>query len=371
MTVTVDGALGITTPAINISSVGVIQLSGTSDLGISVVDPLTNEIQFDALSYTFNGTGLGKTAYFVNTSTDANPYRGLIAMFLNNTGPTNRVFDFFCDTANQTATIDTYTWKWYLGFAGAGGQGLLSSVANVLTYSGNSLVLTSATAGGTLTLQATGATAQTLKFPSTTGAAGNVLTTDGAGNLSWAVAPATPVNSVQYNKASAFGGSSNFTFNDATNTLTVGTGTINSDQFQVMDTGTPVGTLSYSANYPPITAPALVLDLQSSNDSFVVNNAPLIVSAPNLGKTAFFVNTSTDANPYRGLISMFLNNTGPANSVFDFYCDTSTQNSYIETFTWKWSIGSSGAGGQGRLYVQGGALYFQGGSGTVTMIAPA
>lgn len=57
---------------------------------------------------------------------------------------------------------------------------------------------------------------------------GYVLTTDGAGNLTWAVggggANGTPGGSntqVQYNKSGAFGGSAFFTFNDNTNTVNI------------------------------------------------------------------------------------------------------------------------------------------------------
>jgi hypothetical protein len=57
---------------------------------------------------------------------------------------------------------------------------------------------------------------------------GYVLTTDGAGNLSWAVggggANGTPGGSntqIQYNKSGAFGGSAFLTFNDSTNTVNV------------------------------------------------------------------------------------------------------------------------------------------------------
>jgi hypothetical protein len=59
------------------------------------------------------------------------------------------------------------------------------------------------------------------------GSNGQVLSTDGAGNLSWANSsagggtPAGSNNYVQYNNNGNFGGSGNFTFDSATNTLTV------------------------------------------------------------------------------------------------------------------------------------------------------
>lgn len=53
---------------------------------------------------------------------------------------------------------------------------------------------------------------------------GNVLITDGSGNLSWGRAGATPGGSnrqVQYNNANSLGGNANFTFDSATSNLTV------------------------------------------------------------------------------------------------------------------------------------------------------
>lgn len=56
----------------------------------------------------------------------------------------------------------------------------------------------------------------------TGGTNGQVITTDGAGTLSFSTVSATPAGSntqVQFNNAGSFGASSNFTFNSATNTL--------------------------------------------------------------------------------------------------------------------------------------------------------
>jgi hypothetical protein len=60
-------------------------------------------------------------------------------------------------------------------------------------------------------------TQRTLKFPDSNGASGYVLTTDGAGNLTWAAggggstSPAGADTQVQFNNAGAFGATSNFT----------------------------------------------------------------------------------------------------------------------------------------------------------------
>jgi hypothetical protein len=66
----------------------------------------------------------------------------------------------------------------------------------------------------------------TINFPTTLGAAGNVLTTDGAGNTSWSAASGVPAGAsgqIQFNNAGAFGASPNFTFADGLGaTLTLG-----------------------------------------------------------------------------------------------------------------------------------------------------
>ena len=75
----------------------------------------------------------------------------------------------------------------------------------------------------------------TLTLPTTAGTANQVLQTDGSGNTSWATVsggggtPSTPVNSIQFNNAGSFGGSSNFTWNNGTSAFAVtGTTTLTS-----------------------------------------------------------------------------------------------------------------------------------------------
>lgn len=68
----------------------------------------------------------------------------------------------------------------------------------------------------------------TWTFPPNPGTAGYVLTTDGAGNLSWAVGgggggtPGGANTQVQFNSAGAFGGDPEFTWTTGTNTLALG-----------------------------------------------------------------------------------------------------------------------------------------------------
>lgn len=87
-----------------------------------------------------------------------------------------------------------------------------------------SLVFNGATSG-TLTLTpAATTTSYTLTLPAADGA--GALTSDGAGNLSWAAAGGTPGGSntqVQFNDSSAFGGDSGLTFDKTADVLGVGT----------------------------------------------------------------------------------------------------------------------------------------------------
>ena len=68
-------------------------------------------------------------------------------------------------------------------------------------------------------------------FPQVNGSSGQVLTTNGAGTLTWATpsggggSAASPSGAVQFNNGTTFGGASNFTWDNVNNTLNV-TGTI-------------------------------------------------------------------------------------------------------------------------------------------------
>jgi hypothetical protein len=113
-----------------------------------------------------------------------------------------------------------------------------------VTDGGNTATLTSTslvTDAGTLTVDASttvqvGGTAAVsiggaFTMPTADGAAGEVLTTDGAGSLSWAAAgsgsPGGSADSVQFNDgAGGFGGSAEFAWSDASKTLSV-TGAVN------------------------------------------------------------------------------------------------------------------------------------------------
>lgn len=91
------------------------------------------------------------------------------------------------------------------------------------------LVFLAGTANATTLTSALTATPWTMTLPPTAGTAGQVLTTDGTGILTWSTGggggglPAAPVNSVQFNNGGAFGGSANLTWDNTNGRLGIGT----------------------------------------------------------------------------------------------------------------------------------------------------
>ena len=104
-------------------------------------------------------------------------------------------------------------------------------------------IIGQSTSGSALTLAIpSGLTTHTLTMPTAQGSSNTFLKNDGSGNLSWATGAAgTPGGSdthVQFNNAGAFGGSSNFTWNNSTPQLTVaGTISFNSTGGKAMTFG--------------------------------------------------------------------------------------------------------------------------------------
>lgn len=78
-----------------------------------------------------------------------------------------------------------------------------------------------------------GGTDYTLKFPSAAPGNTQILQSNNAGQLSWintpsgSGSPASPANSIQFNNAGAFGGSSDLKYDDSTKVLTIGDQDVN------------------------------------------------------------------------------------------------------------------------------------------------
>lgn len=104
-----------------------------------------------------------------------------------------------------------------IGLSGAGGA------TGAITLNGvtsGAVTITVAAAAGTWNLQ----------LPIDDGNSGQFLQTNGSGVTSWATAvtgPASPVNSVQFNDAGAFGGSSNFLWDNSNRRLLLGVTVVN------------------------------------------------------------------------------------------------------------------------------------------------
>lgn len=104
-----------------------------------------------------------------------------------------------------------------IGLSGAGGA------TGAITLNGvtsGAVTITVAAAAGTWNLQ----------LPTDDGNSGQFLQTNGSGVTTWATAvtgPASPVNSVQFNDAGAFGGSSNFLWDNSNRRLLLGVTVVN------------------------------------------------------------------------------------------------------------------------------------------------
>lgn len=104
-----------------------------------------------------------------------------------------------------------------IGLSGAGGA------TGAITLNGvtsGAVTITVAAAAGTWTLQ----------LPTDDGNSGQFLQTNGSGVTTWATAvtgPANPVNSVQFNDTGAFGGSSNFLWDNTNRRLLLGVTVVN------------------------------------------------------------------------------------------------------------------------------------------------
>lgn len=115
------------------------------------------------------------------------------------------------------------------------GSTILPSTSKTLNIGGASAIwggihtvnnLLYGSTSGAITLKTPAAvTSHTLTLPSAQGAASQVLSNDGAGNLSWVTPASTPpggaTTQIQYNNAGAFAGSSLHTFNSSTGEVSI------------------------------------------------------------------------------------------------------------------------------------------------------
>lgn len=135
---------------------------------------------------------------------------------------------------------------------------------------------------GTITIDAPLAfTNYSLIMPSDDGNINEFLQTDGTGNLTWGLASATAGGidtNVQYNNLGTIDGDSNFTWDDATQILTVN-GTSVSDTFQLV--GSTSGTINMNAP-PVVTSYTLTFPINNgnSNDVLQTDGSGILTWAP-------------------------------------------------------------------------------------------
>jgi len=160
------------------------------------------------------------------------------------------------------------------------GETDLGSVANVTITGGTNTYVLSTDGAGNLSWAApsggaaTGVNATIANVHITGGSNGQSIITDGTGNLSFATVVTSPAGSntqLQYNNAGSFGGSANLTFDNISNTLSVTNIVANGSQLTQLTganvTGTvPLATLADSvsnSSQPNITSTGTLIGLSS------------------------------------------------------------------------------------------------------------
>ena len=152
------------------------------------------------------------------------------------------------------------------------------------------------------------------------GTNGDVLSTDGTGNLSWIAAggggngtPGGSNTQVQFNDSGTFGASSNFVFNTATNILTVSNIAGNGSRLTNLAGANVTGTVA-NANYSAFSGLA-----SNSNVAFYVSGSNVVGTVANANFASFansanFV-TSTVANATHADVADLANSVAGANVV--------------------------------------------------------
>ena len=172
---------------------------------------ITSDIQRLSIEATSGNVGVNKpTAIAAQLQVVANAAttKGLIV----NSAPSTSVnlVEFYNDAALRF--VFSNAGNLGIGLSGAGGA------TGSITFNG-------VTSGAVTVNVAAAAGTWTLTLPTDDGNAGQFLQTNGSGVTTWATAttsPASPVNSVQFNNAGAFGGSSNLLWDNSNNRLLLG-----------------------------------------------------------------------------------------------------------------------------------------------------
>lgn len=186
--------------------------------------------------------------------------------------------------------------------------GTAGAASGVLTLSGST--------SGTVTLQpAAAAGTYTLTLPTSDGASGEVLTTDGSGVLSWAASaggsPGGSNTQLQYNNAGAFGGTSGITTTGTELTIASGTKTASAPVLDITQTWnnaavTFTGLKFNVTNTASNSASNLVTIQTGGVNRFVVERSGKIV-VPQMAYDAASPNSATggiSCDPYNQPIAL-------------------------------------------------------------------
>ena len=141
--------------------------------------------------------------------------------------------DYVIGTDASSKETKTFTLQSIANLYGGSGSGTVTSVGLSGGTTGLTVTGSPVTSSGTITLAGTLATTNGGTGLTSIGTAGQVLKVNSlASGLEWGTAggstsPDSPVNSVQFNEAGAFGGSNNFKYTDNNRTLTLGEQDVN------------------------------------------------------------------------------------------------------------------------------------------------
>lgn len=215
-------------------------------------------------------------------------------------------------------------------------------------------VIGQSTSGSALTLAIpSGLTTHTLTMPTAQGSSNTFLKNDGSGNLSWATGAAgTPGGSdthVQFNNAGAFGGSSNFTWNNSTPQLTVaGTISFNSTGGKAMTFGSNGSNLGGKLTIPANGASSILIQTcptGSTGQGFAVVTADGVGN--NNGGTISLLTGVEAGTGYGGSVTI---NTGGTNNSGAVSITTGSVDNIAGNITIEAGNTVSGVGGTVNIY---------------------
>lgn len=295
----------------NITSLGT--LSGLTVNGETLLGPVGNVTITGGLANQYLQTdGSGNLTWStVSSGTVTNPAGSNRDVQFNNNGVFGADTLFHYDDALNQLSVPSIVSNYsgngtaLFGIQGSNISGAVGQATLAVTVSQNAQpnitsvgTLSGITVNGVSNLTAVG------NVRITGGATGQFLQTDGTGNLSWANAgsnntgvPGGVNTYVQFNDAGSFGGINSFTFNKATNTLTVSNASVENHSVSNLTVGTraTLGTVG-NVRINGGVAGYVLQTTDGAGNLIWVNPATIPASTAGFANTAEQANTANSAN---------------------------------------------------------------------------